>query len=164
MKKQLVAAGIATAIGVTSITGIHVANAATTEKSDGPMSGLVDAIAAKFSLDKSEVQAVFDEQKAKMQAEREAAVKDEVAKLVTEGKLTQDQADAINAKRAELRTEREEGKEARSDQTREERKSEMKTKRAELQAWAEEQGIDDEYLRYVFGGKKSGEGGFRHSQ
>ena len=49
----------------------------------------------KFNLSKDEVQKVVDEQHATMQAERETQVKADVAKLVTDGKITQAQADAI---------------------------------------------------------------------
>ena len=152
MKKHLVVAGIATAVGITGLTGIGVANAATDTSSTNPMSSLVDAIATKFNLSKSDVQKVFDEQHTKMEADREARIKDEVAQLVTDGKLTQDQADKINAKRAELEKEREAAKSSDSTKTRAEMKSERDAKRTELETWAKDNGIDSAYLRYVFGG------------
>lgn len=72
MKKQLIAASVATVIGVTGL-GAGVAHAATSsEENDGPMSSLVGAIATKFNLDKSEVQQVFDEQRETIEKEREA--------------------------------------------------------------------------------------------
>ena len=159
MKKHLVAAGIATAVGITGLTGIGIANAATTTTSTNPMSSLVDAIATKFNLNKTEVQAVFDAQRTEMQAQREAEIKKEVAQLVADGKLTQDQADKINAKRAELQKEREALKDAATTKTREEMKSEMDAKRTELEAWAKDNGIDTQYLRFVFGGRGHGPGG-----
>lgn len=153
MKKQLITAGIATAVGVTSLAGFGVANAATdTSNSTGPMSSLVDAIATKFNLNESEVQSVFDEQRTQMKAEREAEIKEKVAQLVTDGKITQAQADKINAKRAELKAEREANKDSSDTKTREAMKSEMEAKRTELKTWAEENDIDEQYLRYVIGG------------
>ena len=152
MKKHLVAAGIATAIGITGLTGVAVANAATDTNTSSPMSGLVDAIATKFNLNKADVQSVFDEQRTKMEAERETQVKDEVAQLVKDGKLTQDQADKINAKRAELKAAREAARTSDSTKTREQMKTEMDAKRTELETWAKDNGIDTAYLRYVFGG------------
>lgn len=168
MKKQLVAMGIATAVGVTGLTGFSVANAATdTAASNGPMSSLVDAIATKFNLKEADVQAVFDTQHEAMQAEREASVKEKVAQLVTDGKITQAQADKINEKRAELQAEREAAKN--SSKTHEEMKTQRDANRTELETWAEENDIEDEYLRYVMGGGHGyghgGPGGFggRHS-
>jgi hypothetical protein len=164
MKKQLVAAGVAATIGITGL-GVGVANAetASTAKAD-PMSSLVDKISSKFNLNKTEVQQVFDEQKTAMQAEHEQKVKDEVAKLVTDGKITQAQADAINAKRAELQKEREANKDTFKDKTETERKAEMDKRKTELETWAKEQGISTDYLRYVMGhgpGGPRGHGGPR---
>lgn len=157
MKKQLIAAGLATAVGVTGLASFGVANAATsTTSSSDPMSSLVDAIANKFNLNKTDVQAVFDTQRSKMEAQREADVKADVAKLVTDGKLTQAQAEKINAKRAELQAQREAARSSDSTKTREEMKSEMDAKRTELETWAKDNGIDTAYLRYVMGGHGPG--------
>lgn len=162
MKKQLAIAGLVAGITTAGIATAGIASAATDTSSNSthPMSSLVDAIASKFNLDKSEVQAVFDEQKTKMETEREAKVKEEVAQLVTDGKLTQAQADAINAKRAELQKEREANRDAATSKTRQEMKTEMDAKRTELKQWAKDNGISTEYLRYVMGGPgRGGHGG-----
>lgn len=159
MKKQLIVAGIATAVGVTGLAGVGVASAAADTSSTNPMSSLVEAVATKFNLKEADVQAVFDAQRTQMQAEREAEVEKKVAQLVTDGKLTQDQADKLNAKRAELQKAREALKD--SDKTREEMKTERETKRTELEAWAKENGIDTEYLRYVVDGGHHGHRGMR---
>ena len=159
MKKQLIAAGVAATIGLTGL-GAGVANAATsTDTKTDPMSSLVDKISSKFNLNKDEVQKVFDEQKQTMQTEREAEVKSDVAKLVTDGKLTQTQADAINAKRAELQKERGSNKDSFKDMTADQRKAEMDKKKTELEAWAKENNISTEYLRYVMGHGPGGPGG-----
>jgi predicted phage gp36 major capsid-like protein len=159
MKKPFVIAGLAATIGLAGL-GAGVAHAATSSSdSNNPMSSLVDAIATKFNLDKTQVQQVFDEQKTKMDAEREQEVKDELAQLVTDGKLTQAQSDAITAKRAELEKEREANRDSFKDKTAEERKSEMDTKRTELEQWAKDNGIDTQYLKYVFGHGPGGRGG-----
>ena len=161
MKKQLAIAGIVAGITTAGITGVGIANAAsTTTNSTNPMSSLVDAIASKFNLNKSDVQAVFDQQRTQMEANREAEVKKEVAQLVTDGKITQAQADAINAKRAEVQKEREANKD--TTKTREEMKSQMDVKRTELEQWAKDNGISTDYLRYVMGGGRGhgGPGGF----
>ncbi len=159
MKKQLIAAGLVATIGIAGL-GAGAANAETSASaSTDPMSGLVDKIASKFNLNKTEVQQVFDEQKTAMHAEREQKVKDQVAKLVTDGKITTAQADAINAKRAELEKEREANKDSFKDKTEEERKAEKDKRKTELETWAKEQGISTDYLRYVMGHGPGGPGG-----
>lgn len=159
MKKPFLLAGVATTIGLAGL-GAGVAHAATTENtSDNPMSSLVDKLATKFNLDKTEVQKVVDEQRTEMEAKREEQVKTKLAELVKAGTITQAQSDAITAKRAELQKEREANKDAMDDKTSEERKSERDAKRTELEAWAKEQGLDTKYLRYVFGHGGHGHGG-----
>ena len=101
MKKVIIASSIA-ALGVTGLAGGAVFATANSTSGTDPMSGLVSAISTKFNLKKDDVQKVFDEQRAQMETQREQEVKDQVAQLVKDGKLTQAQADKINAKRAEL--------------------------------------------------------------
>lgn len=159
MKKQLIAAGVATVIGVTGL-GAGVAHAATSsEDSDGPMSSLVSAIATKFNLDKTQVQEVFDEQRETMEKEREEKVQTELKQLVTDGKLTQAQADAITAKRTELQAAREANKDSMKDLSSDERKAKMDEQKTALDTWAKEQGISTNYLRYVMGHGPGGHGG-----
>lgn len=153
MKKQLAIAGLVAGIATAGVTGVGIANAATTSTSTtNPMSSLVDALATKFNLNKTEVQAVFDAQRTQMEANREAEIKKEVAQLVTDGKITQAQADKINAKRAEMQKEREANKDTATTKTREEMKTEMQTRKSELEQWAKDNGISTDYLRYVMGG------------
>lgn len=144
--------GAVTAISAAGLTGVQIANAAT-DTSSSPMSSLVDAVASKFNLNKAEVQAVFDEQHEKMHAEREADLKEKVAQLVTDGKLTQAQANALNAKRAELQAEREANRESFKDMTRDERKAAIQEKKETLTTWLDEQGIDQEYAYLLMGGR-----------
>jgi uncharacterized protein YwqG len=146
----------------------------------------VAKIAQKFNLSQNDVQAVFDEYRdeekierdAKMQetqAQMEQKVKDELTQAVSDGKLTQAQMDLILAKRAELQAE----KPAMSQQapgkpstskTKEEmeaertaRQAEMKSKQDALKQWATDNGISEEYLKFVgnmpgFGGERKGFG------
>jgi ribosomal protein L19E len=164
MKKHLVIAATAATIGLAGLSA-GVAHAATTDsttKTD-PMSSLVDKIATKFNLNKTEVQQVFDAQKTERQAERETEVKADVAKLVADGKITQAQADLINAKRAELQKQHESNKAGRQGTGNSERKAAMEKQKTELEAWAKQNGIDAQYLRYVMGGGHGhGGSGGRH--
>ena len=158
MKKQLIVAGLATAVGVTGITGVGIASAATSTDQDSNTS-LVDAIAHKFNLKTADVQSVFDEQRDQQEAAGDAEVAEELKQLVSDGKLTQAQADKLVAKRAEIEKEREAMRGEMSDKTHDEMKATMDAKRAELEQWATDNDIDTEYLRYVAGGHH-GHGGF----
>lgn len=162
MRKPLMAAGIAATIGLAGL-GAGVAHAATSSQpADNPMSSLVDALATKFNLNKDDVQKVFDDNRSQMEAKREEQVKADVAQLVKDGKLTQAQADAVNTKRAELQKEHEANKESMDSKTMAERKSARDAERAALDKWANDNGIDKQYLRYVFGGHGHGGPGGPH--
>lgn len=156
MKKYIVAAGIVTAAGLTGVTGFAVANAATNSTTGNPMSNLVDAVAKKFNLKTSDVQSVFDEQKATMDAQREQDAKDQVAQLVKDGKLTQPQADKINTKRVELDKEREANRTADQNLTEAQRKTKMDEHKTALDTWMKENGIDTQYAYLLMGGRGHG--------
>jgi len=169
MNKPLIAAAVTGAVGVATVAGLGVASAATTNSSTtttnsattaktDPMSSLVDAIVSKFNLKKADVQAVFDAQRTKMEANREAEVKAKVSQLVTDGKLTQAQADAINTKRAELEKQRDADRATMDSKTDAERRSTMDAKRTELDSWLKDQGIDTQYSYLLMGGGR-GHGG-----
>ena len=176
MNKPLVAAAVTTAVGVATVASLGVANAATTNGTTGttttsstnstktdPMSGLIDALVSKFNLKKSDVQAVFDAQRTKMDAQREADAKAELAQLVKDGKLTQAQADAITAKRAELDKQRDADRTAMDSKTDTERRAAMDAKRTELDTWLKDQGIDTQYAYLLMGGRGHGGPGGRGS-
>lgn len=129
-----------------------------------PMSNLVQAIASKFNLSESDVQAVFDAQKVQMEAQRETQrtemeakrtqeFADRLSQAVTEGKLTQEQADKITAKKAELKTQKTnlEGK------TEEERQTAMQEQKDSLKQWATDNNIPQEYILFM-GGFEMGRG------
>lgn len=159
MKKRLLAAATVATIGVAGLsTGAAFATTDSDSSSD-PMNSLVTAIAEKFNLKTADVQAVFDEQRSSMAAEREQEMKDKVAALVEDDKLTQAQADKIDAKRAELQAERESKRESAEDKTAEERKAEMESNKTELDSWLEENDIDDSYAYLLMSGRGHGHGG-----
>jgi len=144
MQKAFIAAVATATIGASSI-GAATAFAAT-PGTHPQVDNLVKAIATKFNLQTNEVQRVFDEQRALGQATRQAEriqhIKESLAKAVTDGKLTQAQADLVTAKRAEL----EANKPDPSKNTPEEMKKIMQTHRDELQSWAKENDIP---LRFI---------------
>ena len=172
---------VATAILVFTVAcaGISAVYAAESDGKLNPMGDLAAAISQKFNLPQAEVQKVFDEQKSKMEVNRKAKMAEMKTKrtaefetrlsgLVTAGKLTQTQADAIKAKRAELQTRREADKpvaESMKNKTKAERKAamaEQKTKmeaeRAALKQWAAANGIPEEYIPMCGAGIGGGRG------
>ena len=169
MSKKQGLAALAIALAVAG-AGIGAVNAASDDSGKtNPMSTLVQAIADKFNLNKDEVQAVFDDQEKEMQAERktqmaEMEVKmkqnltDRLAKAVKDGNLTQDQADLITAKNAELEAARKDSSETikgMKTMTEEERtalREKMQAQRDALKTWAKENGISEEYLPMMGGG------------
>lgn len=159
MKKQLAAIGVTTAVIGLGITGFGIANAATPANGQPKDGALVQAIADKFKLNKTDVQAVFDEQHAKMQNDREADLKNRQAQLVKDGKLTQKQSDAITDKRAELQKERSAFRADMQSKTADERKTEMEKRHTELDNWFKDQGIDSKYRYLLMGGRSHGGAG-----
>lgn len=161
MKKHLVAAGIITAAGAAGLAGVAVVNA--TQYGNGRANDMASAIAKKFNLKEADVQSVFDEQRSLRMADRETYVKDKVAQLVKDGKLTQAQANKINAKRAELNKEREVDREAHKGLTAEQRKAKMEEHKTAIDNWLKDNNIDAQY-RFLLGGghARGGEGAAGH--
>lgn len=160
MKKQLIAAAAVASIGTAGIAGVSLVGAATqTTTQTDPFSSLVDKIASKFNLSKAEVQKVFDEQKTAMDQERETQVKSQVAQLVKDGKLTQAQADKINAKRAELQKQRESERASMQNKTDDERRTTKQQHRTEIDTWLKDNDIDTQYSYLLKSGRGHGPGG-----
>ena len=157
MKRQLIAASIIAA-GTVGLAGAAMVGAESASGSN-PMQDLASAIASKFNLKEADVQTVIDEQRTQMQAKREQEIKDQVAQLVTDGKLTQAQADKINAKRTELQQEREANRTADQDKTEAERQANREAHKTEIDKWLSDNGIDDDYQYLLMGGRGKG-GGF----
>lgn len=153
MKKRLLVLGAVSTIGLTSLAGIGLASAASQQNGSG---GLIDKIATTFNLNRDEVQKVFDENRAEHEAERKAQLEEKLAQAVTDGKITQEQADGMKAKLEEMQTFRE----SLQDKTEAERREAMKTKMDELKTWMDENGIP-ETLRFL-GGRGHGMGGPGH--
>lgn len=165
VKKSLAVAGVASGIALAGITGSGMVSAASDTSSTGSaangsggISSLVDKLASKFNLNKSEVQAVFDEDRSAREAERQQQVEERLTQAVTDGKITEEQKTKILAKLKEIKADMEANRDTMKDKTAEERKAEMDTKRTELETWANDNGIPVEYLRLGMGGP-GGHGG-----
>ena len=147
----MIAAAVTT-LGAVGALGMQTVNAAT-DPSTNPASGLVQKIADKFNLNQADVQSVFDAQRTEMEAARQQEMKDELAAAVSAGKLTQDQADKVTAKLAELKANRDSLK----DKTPQERRDAIKAARDALQQWATDNNIPSEYLKFGGHGNHDGE-------
>lgn len=119
---------------------------------------IVQKIADKFGLNKDEVQKVFDEERTARQAEMQVKLEERLAQAVTDGKITDAQKTLILNKHKELQEERGTKRQNWQNLTREQRKTQMESKKAELETWTNQNGIDMEYFQFRIGMK--GHGGF----
>ena len=160
-KTKIIAASIIS-IGLAT-AGFGAVKAASNPQ--GPMNGLVQAIAKKFNLNASDVQQVLDQQRSQMETERQAEraktdaqrqqeFTDKIKQAVTGGKLTQAQADLIIAKKAELEVQ----KTSLEEKTREERQTIMKQQMDSLKKWISDNNIPQEYCPFVGFGMGKGFG------
>jgi hypothetical protein len=174
MKRKILLYAVLPLMAFAVIGTAYVKADTSSQTSSNPMSGLITAIAEKFGLNVSDVQQVFDEQQTKMQAERETQQAEtetnaqeefasRLSKAVTDGKLTQAQADLITAKKAELDAARESQKTDMKSMTDEERQAAMETMKTQmdsLKQWATDNSIPEEYIPLLGGmGGRGGRGG-----
>jgi hypothetical protein len=141
MQKKLIAGGAIAMVALALIgTGTIYAQSTTTAGES-----IVDRIAARFNLNKDDVQKVFDEQRDEKKAQRQQALEDKLNQLVKEGKLTEDQKTKLLAKL-----------------------NERKDNWQDFENWLKENNIDMNALGLNFG-KGMGamgmhKGGFHHEQ
>ncbi len=160
-KKSVVTAAIIATFGFGALGATTVFAASDAAGEHNPMQSLVSAIATKFHLDEKAVQAVFDEHRNAMHEERQADAKDHLAKAVTDGKLTQAQADAIAANMETQKAFFERLK----DMSSSERDAAIQENMKAQKAWAEEQGLPKELApfeghdRPAFSGRMHGKRG-----
>src|SRR3989338_8135956 len=103
-KKSMIAAAIVATLGMGAFGATTAFAASGAVEGRNPMQNLVSAIAEKFNLNELDVQAVFDEQRDAAQEKHQENAGEHLAKAVTDGKLTQAQADAIAANMATQKT------------------------------------------------------------
>ena len=139
MRKSLLIATAATTIALAGIVGVGLVSAAT----DTTSGTLVDKLVAKFHLNKSDVQQVFDQQRSQNQAAHQAEEKTRLDQAVKDGKLTQAQEDKIIAHEAEEKT----LMDSLAGKTEAERHTAMEANRTAEQKWAKGNGIPAEFLR-----------------
>ena len=139
--KTSVIAGVLTTVGTVGLVGVS-AHATTT--STDPQSDLISKIAKKFNLKTDDVKQVFDESHKEREAAHSAKLSENLQKKVDDGTITADQKTKLEAKFKELQTkrdgERESNKGTKPDHAT--IKKNMESERAELKAWATQNGID----------------------
>lgn len=155
MKKKIL---IGSALAIVAIAcAVPVISTVSASAQGNGISSLVEAIASKFNLNKDEFQKVFDEERTNREAKMQQNFKDKLAQAVTDGKLTQTQADKITAKMAQIKADREANRDKVKAMSESEHKTYMETKRTEMETWAKENNIDTSYLM-MGGGRGYGHG------
>lgn len=120
---------------------------------------IAQKIATRFNLNQDEVEQVFEENRAEHKAQMEQRQGERLDQLVSEGKLTEDQKNALIAKNEEWRNEREQNREEFRSMTKKERKESMEAHKAEMEKWFEENGIEREVVGgFGDGHRKGGRG------
>lgn len=112
---------------------------------------IVLRLAERFNLNVEDVEDVFEEERAEHHAEILQSFEDRLTEAVANGKITEDQKQAILDKHEEMQAKMEELRS--QDLDREEMHEEMKAYHDELRAWAEEQGIEMPFMTFKFGGQ-----------
>lgn len=138
-KKALLATGVSTIVGLAAFAG--VASAQTTGTTGGQQT-LAEKIAAKFNLNKDDVQKVFDEDRSAHEAEHQQKMEERLTQAVKDGKITASQKSQILTKQQELKSYMDSIK----DKSAEERKALMRAKFDELKKWAEQNNLSDYFM------------------
>ena len=155
-KPLIIGAGIVT-LGAGSLGSIGIAHAATSmAASANDQTALVDKLATTFHLDKTKVQAVFNENKQARHSEMEQKRVDALKQAVTDSKLTQSQADHITSAWSDM-DKIHDSVSSPKDLTAAQ-KTDLKTKREALQTWLKAQNLD---LKTILGLPDKGMGHHR---
>jgi hypothetical protein len=158
ISKKLILPMAAVAVVGAGLFGASLVSA--DSSSTDPQGSLVQKLADTFHVDKSKVQAVFDEHHTQMQADREAKYEDRLAQAVKDGQLTEDQKSKLLAKHKELVSQMEANKGSMKDKTPAERRTAMESERTAVQQWAKDNGVDAKWLMPLGGrGHGFGHGG-----
>lgn len=151
-----------TLVAVGAIAIGSASAASTTTGTGNFMSNLVNAIATKFNLNPADVQQVFNAQKTQMQTQMQTKMQqkftDKINQAVTDGKLTQAQANLILAKQADLQSQQAAFQASLQGETKTQVQAAMKAHMDALKQWATDNNIPLQYL--MFGGGFRGRGGF----
>lgn len=146
MKAKIIVPAVILVLTGVAVFGAINASAQTVRLN--PHDSLIQKLVQKFNLNEDEVRAVFEEEKAAMHTKMQAQLEEKLNQAVADGKLTEEKKQLILTKHKELKQQRETLMEEMKNLSEEERKEKMEQHRASLEAWAEENGIDMEYLMF----------------
>ncbi len=158
LSKKMIIPMAAVAIIGAGVYGVSQVSAATDTSSTSPQASLIQKLADTFHVDKSKVQAVFDQNRTEQEAKHEAEYETRLTQAVTDGKITSAQKDAILAENKTLKAEMDAAK----DGTPAERKAAMQKVRTDAKAWASQNNIDEKWLMAGMGGHPRGGMGMGH--
>ncbi len=122
------------------LVGILASNAKALETSNYPP--IVQRIADRFSLNVSEVEKVFDEERDERRAEKFARFADRLDDLVSEGKISKAQKEAILDWHEKINDEMEKAR----NLSFEERREKMQSIQEEFRNWLKSEGINETNL------------------
>lgn len=152
MKKAIII--LALALGLLGVVGYGTAKAYAGDPDKYPP--IVQKLVERFGLNEDEVKAVFDEERTERQQQMQARFEERLNQAVSEGKITEEQKQAILAKKEEMQANFGQFK----DLSPEERREKMEAHREEMKTWAEENGINLDSLPMFLGkGPRGGFGG-----
>lgn len=146
LSKSVVSAGILTAVAVGSFGAVGAVNALNSNQN-----GLADRIAADTGADRSKVAASIQAYEDEMHTKMEQKQSERLQSLVDSGKITAEQKSALEAKRAEMETQRKSWED--QGLSHDEIRTKMEQARQDFETWAKDQGIDLSLIR-----PKHGEG------
>jgi len=131
--------------------GFTYANVDSAQNQNNPMSSIVNAVATNFNLNSSDVQTVVNDV---METERSNRLMQEkinqtekINQAVTDGEITQAQADLITAKISEIKSTREANQLSNQGLTQEERADNIQAEKESLKEWAEDNNISMEFFQ-----------------
>ena len=103
---------------------------------------LVARLVERFNLNEDEVGEVLDEFKGEHHLRMQERMEARLSELINDGEITEEQKQAILDKHAEMRADHEELKSKWSSMTDDERLALHEAHRDQMEAWAEENGLD----------------------
>jgi hypothetical protein len=150
-KTRILVPALILTIGVAALIGGTKVYAQSNDRTS-----IISKIASKFGLKESDVQAVFDANRQEHQAQMQIKFEEQLSQDVKDAKITEAQKQLILAKHKDLEANRQQTMESMKNMTQDQRKTAMEKERTDLQAWAKNNGIDEQYLRGGFGGPRGG--------
>ncbi|OGG09569.1 hypothetical protein A2154_01420 [Candidatus Gottesmanbacteria bacterium RBG_16_43_7] len=111
----------------------------------------VSSLAQKLGIEESRLQSALDQMRAEHQVQMQSRMEERLNQAVSDGKITETQQQLILTKHQEIQAERQNDTDNWQNLTPQERRSRMEQKRAELEKWASENGIDMSYFGGGFG-------------